>query len=61
VGEEWITDLERVRAIEKGASDPAFREEFREIKRRQQRELAREVFTTTAVAIDAALDVLTST
>ncbi|HSK45195.1 MAG TPA: glycogen/starch/alpha-glucan phosphorylase [Candidatus Binatia bacterium] len=52
VGEEWITDLERVRAIEKGAADPAFREEFREIKRRNKEKLAREVFNTTAVAID---------
>jgi glycogen phosphorylase len=52
VGEEWITDLERVRAIEKGAGDPAFREEFRAIKRRNKDKLAREVFNTTAVAID---------
>ncbi|MBZ5494416.1 MAG: glycogen/starch/alpha-glucan phosphorylase [Acidobacteriia bacterium] len=52
VGEEWITDLERVRAIEKGAGDPAFREEFRAIKRRNKEKLAREVFNTTAVAID---------
>jgi starch phosphorylase len=52
VGEEWITDLERVRAIEKGAGDPAFREEFREIKRRNKEKLTREVFNTTAVAID---------
>lgn len=52
VGEEWITDLERVRAIEKGASDPAFRDEFREIKRHNKEKLAREVFNTTAVVID---------
>jgi starch phosphorylase len=52
LGEEWITDLERVRAIEKGAADPAFREEFRQIKRRNKEKLAREVFNTTAVAID---------
>jgi starch phosphorylase len=52
VGEDWITDLERVRAIEKNAGDPAFREEFREIKRRNKEKLAREVFNTTAVVID---------
>jgi starch phosphorylase len=52
VGEEWITDLERVRDIEKGASDPAFREEFRQIKHRNKEKLAREVFNTTAVVID---------
>jgi starch phosphorylase len=52
VGEEWITDLERVRAIEKNAGDPGFREEFRKIKRRNKEKLAREVFNTTAVVID---------
>ena len=52
VGEEWITDLDRVREIEKGASDPAFREEFRQIKHRNKEKLAREVFNTTAVVID---------
>ena len=52
VGEEWITDLERVRAIEKGAADAAFRDEFRQIKRRNKEKLAREVFNTTAVVID---------
>ncbi len=52
VGEEWITDLERVRVIEKNAGDPAFREEFREIKRHNKEKLAREIFNTTAVVID---------
>src|SRR3954463_10098023 len=52
VGEEWITDLGRVRAIEKGAADPVFREEFRAIKRRNKEKLTREIFNTTAVAID---------
>jgi starch phosphorylase len=52
VGEAWITDLERVRAIETGVSDPAFMEEFRNIKRRNKEKLAREVFNTTAVVLD---------
>jgi glycogen phosphorylase len=52
VGEEWITDLERLRAIEKSAGDPAFRDEFRAIKRDNKEKLVREVFNTTAVAID---------
>ena len=52
VGEEWITDLERVRAIEKSVGDAAFRDEFRQIKRRNKEKLAREVFNTTAVVID---------
>jgi starch phosphorylase len=52
VGEAWITDLERVRAIETGVSDPAFMDEFRNIKRRNKEKLAREVFNTTAVVLD---------
>src|SRR5438270_1671789 len=52
VGEEWITDLERVRAIEKSVGDAAFRDEFRQIKRRNKEKLTREVFNTTAVVID---------
>ncbi len=52
VGESWITDLEHVRGIEKHAGDPAFLEEFREIKRHNKEKLAREVFNTTAVVID---------
>jgi starch phosphorylase len=52
IGEEWITDLERVREIEKNLSDPAFQQEFRDIKRRNKEKLAREVFNTTAVTID---------
>jgi glycogen phosphorylase len=52
VGEGWITDLDQVRGIEKAASDPAFREEFLQIKRRCKEKLAREVLNTTAVRID---------
>jgi starch phosphorylase len=52
VGPAWITDLDRVHAIEKSVGDPAFLEEFREIKRRNKEKLAREVFNTTAVVID---------
>jgi glycogen phosphorylase len=52
VGEGWITDLERVRAIESHAGDPSFQQEFMAIKHRNKEKLAREVFHTTAVAID---------
>jgi starch phosphorylase len=52
VGESWITDLERVRAIEQHAADPAFQQEFRDIKRHNKERLAREVFNTTAVTVD---------
>jgi glycogen phosphorylase len=52
VGEGWITDLERVRPIEKSANDPAFQQEFLAIKRRNKEKLAREIFNTTAVTVD---------
>ena len=52
VGEGWITSLDRVRAIEQRAAEPAFQQEFRDIKRRNKERLAREVFNTTAVTID---------
>jgi starch phosphorylase len=52
VGEGWITDLERVREIEKNTGDPGFQQEFMAIKHRNKEKLAREVFHTTAVAID---------
>src|SRR5216684_3614826 len=52
VGEGWITDLERVRTMENGAGDPAFREEFMEIKWSNKERLAREVLRTTGTVID---------
>ncbi|HET9281896.1 MAG TPA: glycogen/starch/alpha-glucan phosphorylase [Candidatus Angelobacter sp.] len=52
VGEGWITDLERVREIEKKAGDASFQQEFMAIKHRNKQRLAREVFNTTAVVID---------
>jgi starch phosphorylase len=52
VGEGWITDLQQVQEIEKNASDPAFQQEFLEIKRRNKQKLAREVLKTTGVKID---------
>jgi starch phosphorylase len=52
VGEGWVTGLEQVREIEKYADDPAFQQEFMEIKRRNKERLAREVADTTAVKID---------
>jgi starch phosphorylase len=52
VGEGWVTDLERVREIEKFSADPAFQSEFQEVKRRNKERLAREVLSTTAIGID---------
>ena len=52
VGEGWIVDLEQVHAIEKYAADPAFQQEFMQIKRSNKEKLAREIFNTTAVTVD---------
>ena len=54
VGEGWVTDLEQVREIEKYSGDGAFQTAFREIKHRNKERLAREVLSTTGVAIDPA-------
>ncbi|MGE5323286.1 MAG: glycogen/starch/alpha-glucan phosphorylase [Actinomycetota bacterium] len=51
-GETWITDLDRVREIEKFASDPPFQDEFMGIKRRCKERLAREILNSTAVQVD---------
>src|SRR5579884_197742 len=52
VGEGWITDLEQVREIENHSADPAFQQEFMEIKRGNKFRLAREIFDTTAITVD---------
>ena len=52
VGEGWITDLERVRAIESQAADTSFQQEFMAIKHRNKERLTREVLNTTAITID---------
>jgi len=52
VGESWITNLDQVRGIEPLASDPAFQQEFMQIKRRCKEKLAREIANTTAVQVD---------
>ncbi len=52
IGEGWITDLEQLRALEAFASDPAFRAEFRAIKRANKERLARVVASSTGVTLD---------
>ncbi len=41
VGDGWITDLEKLRALESHATDPAFQQEFRRIKHTNKEGLAR--------------------
>ncbi len=59
VGDGWITDLESLRALEPFAEDPAFREAFRAVKRRNKEALARVIQGTNRVVVspDALFDV----
>jgi starch phosphorylase len=52
VGEEWITDLERLRGLEASADDAAFRERFRAIKRANKERLAKVIHETSLVRVD---------
>jgi starch phosphorylase len=52
IGDTWITDLERLRALEPCATDAAFQQEFRAIKRSNKERLARVIAQTTSVAVD---------
>jgi starch phosphorylase len=52
IGDEWITDLERLGALEPCASDSAFCQEFRSIKRANKERLARVILQTTSLAVD---------
>jgi starch phosphorylase len=52
IGDGWITDLDRLRELERWASDAAFREEFIAIKRSNKMRLARVIAETTGVVVD---------
>lgn len=52
IGDGWITDLDRLRDLERWASDGAFREEFMAIKRSNKERLARVIAETTGVGVD---------
>ncbi len=52
IGDGWITDFDKVRALEPWAGDAAFREEFMAIKRFNKQRLARTVADTTGVVVD---------
>jgi starch phosphorylase len=52
VGEGWLTDLERLKALELLAEDPAFREAWREAKRRVKADLAAQLHARTGVVVD---------
>ncbi|HWP41871.1 MAG TPA: glycogen/starch/alpha-glucan phosphorylase [Blastocatellia bacterium] len=52
IGDGWITDLDRLRALEPFADDPGFQERFREIKRENKEALARIIKDKTGVTAD---------
>jgi starch phosphorylase len=52
IGDTWIADLERLRALEPYANDSAFRQEFAAIKRANRERLARVIAQTTAIRVD---------
>ena len=54
IGSGWITDLERLKEIERFADDPAFQASFAEIKRANKQRLATTVFRIANVDIDPA-------
>ncbi len=54
VGDDWITDLMRLRELEAWADDAGFQDEFRQIKRANKERLARVVRDATGVEVDPA-------
>jgi starch phosphorylase len=54
IGDGWITDLERLRALEPYASDPAFQQTVTAIKRSNKERLARVIQQTTSLRVDPA-------
>jgi starch phosphorylase len=52
IGDAWITDLDRLRALEPYAADSAFRQEFAAIKRSNKGRLTRVIEQTTSLRVD---------
>jgi starch phosphorylase len=52
IGDEWITNLDALRALETWASDAGFRAAFRAVKRTNKERLARVIQDRTAVIVD---------
>jgi len=59
IGERWVTDLPRLRELEKYVDDPAFRQEWRIVKKENKRRLARYIGhkVGTEVSTDSLFDV----
>jgi len=52
VGDGWVTDLSRLKALEAQAGNAAFQEQWRRIKRHNKEVLARRISERTGVAVD---------
>jgi starch phosphorylase len=52
IGEDWITDLDRLRSLESFADDSGFQAEFRRIKRNNKEALTRIIKDKTGVTVD---------
>jgi len=52
IGDEWVTDLDRLRGLESLSGDAAFRQEFGEVKRSNKERLARVIAQTASIAVD---------
>jgi starch phosphorylase len=52
VGEGWVTDPTRLKALEPHAEDAAFRERWRQVKRANKEALARQIRQRTGVIVD---------
>jgi len=50
--EGWLTDLDRLSQLESAATDPGFRERWREVKRLNREDLAAQVLAVTGVVLD---------
>jgi len=54
IGDGWITDLDKLRALEPFADDAGFRQEFRQVKQANKAELARFIGQTQGIPVDPA-------
>lgn len=52
IGDGWITDLRQLKALEESATDPAFQDEFRKVKRLNKLRLAHVIGERSRVKVD---------